>query len=54
MLWGEVVLCTTYIRNCFPSLVINNKTPYELWYNKIPNVKHFKVFGSTCYTLIPM
>ena len=27
------------------------KTPYELWKGKKPNVSYFHVFGSTCYIL---
>ena len=41
MFWGEVVLCTEYIRNWCPSSVINNRTPYEMWYIHPPTVKHF-------------
>ena len=26
-----------------------NRTPYEMWFNKKATVKHFKVFGSKCY-----
>jgi len=35
------------------SNAIRNKTPYEMWYGHIPSVKHLRVFGSTCYALIP-
>ena len=31
-----------------PSL---DKTPYELWKNKKPNISYFKVFGSKCFIL---
>ena len=31
-----------------PSL---DKTPYELWHNKILNVRYFKVFGGKCFIL---
>ena len=53
MFGGEVVLCATYIRNCCPCYVTNNTTPYELWYDKLPTVQHFRVLGSKCYALIP-
>lgn len=33
MSWGEEVLCATYIHNHCPYFVINNKSPYEMWYN---------------------
>jgi hypothetical protein len=53
MFWGEAVLCVVYIRNRCPSTTTNNKSPYELWYNRLPVVQHFRVFGSPCYALIP-
>ena len=28
-----------------------DKTPYELWKNKKPNINYFKVFGSKCFML---
>lgn len=42
-----------YIHNCFPSFVINNKYPYQIWYNRLPVVQHFRVFSSLCYAFIP-
>ena len=53
MFWGEAVLCAVCIRNRRPSTAINNKSPYEMWYNRLPAVQHFRVFGSPCYALIP-
>lgn len=53
MFWGEAVLCAIYINNRSPSAALHNKTPYEVWHGHLPTVKHFKVFGSTCYALVP-
>ena len=53
MFWADVVLCAAYIKNRCPSNAIRNKTPYEMWYGHVPSVKHLRVFGSTCYALIP-
>eukprot|EP00253_Pinus_taeda_P031558 PITA_31558 len=47
------MLCAAYIRNRCPSSLINNKSSYEMWYNRLPVVQHFRVFGSLCYALIP-
>ena len=50
-LWGEVVntACHTvnkvYFRPC------TKKTPYELWKERKPNVKYFRIFGSTYFIL---
>jgi len=53
MFWAYAVLCVVYIKNKCPSHVIKNKTPYEMWYGHISAVRHLRVFGSTCYALIP-
>ena len=50
-LWGEAVntACHTVNRVYFrPS---TKKTPYELWKGRKPNVKYFRIFGSTCFIL---
>jgi 5-methylcytosine-specific restriction endonuclease McrA len=36
-----------------PSHALENKTPYGMWYGRIPLVRHLRVFGSTYYALIP-
>jgi hypothetical protein len=51
--WDDVILCVVYVKNRCPYHAIKNKTPYEMWYGHIPLVRHLKVFGSTCYALIP-
>lgn len=39
-----------YIRNRVKSQV-HEKTPYEIWYNKIPNIQHMRRFGCAAYVL---
>jgi transposase InsO family protein/adenylate kinase family enzyme len=53
MFWDDAVLCAVYVKNRCPSHALKNKTPYEMWYGHIPSVRHLRVFGSTCYALIP-
>ena len=53
MFWADAVLCAVYIKNRYPSSSIRNKNPFEMWHGHIPSVKNFRVFGSTCYALIP-
>ena len=48
----DVILCVVSINKC-PSHALKNKIPYEMWYGHIPSMRHLKVFGSTCYALIP-
>jgi hypothetical protein len=42
-----------YVKNGCPYHALKNETPYEMWYGHIPSLRHLKVFGSTCYALIP-
>ena len=50
-LWRKIVntACHTVNRVYFkPS---TKKTSYELWKGRKPNVKYFRIFGSTCFIL---
>lgn len=48
ILWSEAVLTAAYLTNrC--SNTVTAKTPAELWFNRIPNLKHLKIFGSLAY-----
>ena len=41
-LWDEALKTTTYILNQVPSKSIP-KTPYELWLQKKPSLRHFHI-----------
>ena len=43
-LWGEALKTAVYILNSVPSKAVN-KTPYELWTGKKPNIRHLHVWG---------
>ncbi|KAJ9561321.1 hypothetical protein OSB04_006481 [Centaurea solstitialis] len=49
--WAEAVSTACYTQN--RSLVVKRqeKTPYQLLYNKRPNIKFFHVFGCKCFVL---
>ena len=51
--WAEAVQVAVYIRNRSPTVALNNKTPYECWFNRKPDVSNLRVFGSECYVHIP-
>jgi hypothetical protein len=53
LFWDDAFLCVVYVRNMYPSHDLKNNTPYEMWYGHIPSVRNLRVFGSTCYALIP-
>jgi hypothetical protein len=41
------------VRNKSPSHALEKKTPCDMWFGHIPSMRHLRVFGSICYTLIP-
>jgi hypothetical protein len=47
--WGDVVATSVYILNRCPTSALDIMTPYEAWYEKKPNVNHFRVFGCVAY-----
>lgn len=52
-LWGEVVHTVMYLLNRCPIKGLDNLTPFEVFNGRKSRIKHLKVFGSVCYSLIP-
>ena len=50
-LWGEVVNTACYMVNRVYFRPGTKTTPYELWKGRKPNVKYFRIIGSTCFIL---
>ena len=50
-LWEEAVNTTCHTVNRVYFRLDTKKTPYELWKGRKPNVKYFRIFGSTCFIL---
>ena len=50
--WAEAVSTACYILNRALIRPLLNKTPYELFKGRKPNIMYFKVFGSKCYVII--
>lgn len=44
--WAEAVNTAIYIRNRSTVSGLGEKTPFEMWTRKKPDVSHFKIFGS--------
>ena len=43
------MLTIVHIINRLPSPILNNKSPFEKLYGKIPSYEHLKVFGCLCF-----
>lgn len=50
--WGEALLTACHILNRVPTKRIQ-KTPYELWKNKKPNLNYLKVWGCRAVVRVP-
>lgn len=52
-LWAEAVNTAVYTINRTGNTGQEGKTPYELWFNKTPDINNLKIFGSEVYAHIP-
>lgn len=52
-LWAESMNTAVHVINRTGPSKCENKTPYELWYNKEPNVDKLKVFETECFVHVP-
>ncbi|GJS81405.1 integrase, catalytic region, zinc finger, CCHC-type containing protein [Tanacetum coccineum] len=48
-LWAEAVATTCYTKNRSLICKCHNKTPYELFHDKKPELSYLNVFGALCY-----
>lgn len=51
--WAEAVNSAVYLRNRSNAAGLRDKTPFEVWTGKKPNVNHLRIFGSTAMVHIP-
>jgi len=52
-LLAEAVNTAVYTINCTGNTGQEGKMPYELWFNKTPDINNLKIFGSKVYAHIP-
>lgn len=52
-LWGEAMIAATYLTNRSPTVALNNKTPFEMWFNRKPDISNLRVFGSRAFAHDP-
>lgn len=50
--WGEAVNMANFLQNKLPTKA-KEKTPFELWYSRTPDVGDSKIFSSEAYIHIP-
>lgn len=51
-LWNEAVLTAAQILNRVTTVKNGDKTPFELWHKKMPDISNIHVFG-LCYSQVP-
>ena len=51
--WPEAVTIAVYLNNRSPTNTLRDKTPFESWFGKRPNVSNLKVFGSVWFVHTP-
>ncbi|CAH9127240.1 unnamed protein product [Cuscuta epithymum] len=47
--WADCVMTAVHIINRLPTVILKNKSPFELLYGIKPDYSHLKVFGSLAY-----
>lgn len=52
-LWAEFVKSAIYILNRTGKSSEKDKSPFELWCDKKPRIKHLRIIGSKCYVHVP-
>ena len=50
--WPYAFQYVVYLINILPTIVLNNKTPFALLYDKSPFYSSFRVFGCSCFPFL--
>lgn len=51
-LWGEAIRQSTYLLNRIATRALKDKTPYEAFRSKKPNINHLRTFGCIGYAKV--
>ncbi|KAJ0491190.1 putative RNA-directed DNA polymerase [Helianthus annuus] len=49
--WGEAAAHAVYVLNRVLTKAVKDKTPYEMWKKKRPNLRYMKIFGCIGYAI---
>ena len=52
-LWAEACSTAVYVLNRSPHRALGSKTPKETFTGKVPEIGHFRIFGSLTYSHVP-
>ena len=50
--WSYAISTATHIINMFPTLILHNKSPWEVLFNTKPYLLHLRTFGCTCFPFL--
>jgi hypothetical protein len=53
ILWMEIAATIVYLKNRSPTRSLKDKTPYEAWFGRKPDLSHLKIIGTKAYVHIP-
>jgi hypothetical protein len=51
-LWAEAIHNANYVRNMCPTARVD-KSPWEVYYDRTPDMSHLRVFGCKAWVLVP-
>ena len=51
--WAEAINAAVCLHNRSPTTALKNKTPFECWFGKKPDVSNLRVFGCICFVYVP-
>jgi hypothetical protein len=51
--WAEAANTVVFLQNCLPAKFLEEKTPFEAWYNYKPSLSFLRNFGSICFVHVP-
>ena len=51
--WPEIMKTVAYLKNRTIANTAENRTPYEIFFGKKPNVEHLKIYGSRVFVRVP-
>ncbi|RXW14342.1 hypothetical protein EST38_g11515 [Candolleomyces aberdarensis] len=50
--WGRCLATQVKVWNCLPTASLPDKTPFEAWFGRKPDLSRFRVFGCTAYVFV--